>query len=78
MSNKVASSAAGAYVIRESQLTRLEGRLLTLMEAFGVNNESAKSIVSQEIWDIVEDYVWIEDSEINNLYSVRNPVPSKS
>lgn len=63
---------SGAYVIREEQLKHLEGRLLTMVEAFGVTNEAAKSLISQEIWDIVENYTWIEEEEIKKLVNVKN------
>ena len=64
-------TSSGGYFIKESQIKYLEGRLLTLIEALGLEKNqvvSLKSLVSQEVWDLLEpSYTWIEEEDIKKI-----------
>ena len=58
----------GAYAIYEFQLSDLEGRLLTQIEAFGLpekQESAAKSLVRQEVWKMISPfYRWVEGKDV--------------
>jgi len=65
------TEARGGYYITEEQISKLEGKLLTFIEAMGLekSQESAsKSIVRQEIWSMVpnDSYIWVEEHEVSD------------
>lgn len=46
------------FIFRRWMISNLEGRLLTLVEAFGFENkreEAVKSLIRRELWDWVKD-----------------------
>jgi hypothetical protein len=66
----------GGYVIKEAQIKRLEGVLLTHIEAVvpAGNQVAAKSLVSQAVWDLLEpSYIWIDGDQLNEKLVKQNP-----
>lgn len=66
----------GGYYITEDQISNLEGKLLTFIEAMGLEKSqesAAKSIVRQEVWELVpnESYIWVEESDLSEANVVR-------
>ncbi len=66
----------GGYVIKEAQIKHLEGKLLTHIEAMGLNDSqerAAKSLVSQVVWDLLEpSYIWIDGNQLKEKVVKQN------
>lgn len=49
----------GGYFIEDGEVSRLEGRILTILETAGVSpkqEEALKSLVRQELWNTIGRY----------------------
>lgn len=70
--SKILHETEGGYYITEEQISNLEGKLLTQIEAMGLQGSqesAAKSLIRQEVWDLVpnDNYVWIEKESLKKL-----------
>ena len=59
------------YVIEQGETSRLEGRLLTLIEAIGMpdkQEEALKGLIRQELWNSVSSHgLWITGEQHTRL-----------
>jgi hypothetical protein len=58
------------YVIAQAQISFVQGRLLTLIESFGLKDsqeKAAKDLVSQELWRVYEGAISLGSKEHSRL-----------
>jgi hypothetical protein len=69
--NSIAGAAwPGGYFIEDDEVRRLEGRLLTIVEAVGLptkQEEALKGLVRQEVWQVMN--FWVTSEQITQLKS---------
>ena len=61
----------GAYLIHDWSIKNLEGRLLTMVESWGLKDtqeKSVKDLVRQEVWSLITPCFYVGGEDVTALH----------
>lgn len=67
---KVNVSWGWGYVVSQAQISFVQGRMLTLIESFGMNEKQEKAVkdlICQELWRVYEGAVTLDSEQHTKL-----------